>query len=224
MLKELQKIFQRKGLMEQALDESIEMLKEDWEMFRESVKSLRESETAEIGINIEEKDLKINKFERNVRKKVLTHLAVNDVYDLNVGLVLISIVVDIERIGDYTKNIVELAQNHPGKLYIEKWEDQLKSIETAISKNFGVLIQALEESDEVLSKQLLDELWKTKKDCDGCVWSLMKDKKQQIDVPDAVALALYMRYLKRVASHLMNTATGIVNPFHRIGYREKVKK
>jgi phosphate transport system protein len=224
MLKELQQIFQRKGLMEQALDESIEMLKEDWEMFRESVKSLRESETAEIGINIEEKDLKINKFERNVRKKVLTHLAVNDVYDLNVGLVLISIVVDIERIGDYTKNIVELAQNHPGKLYIEKWEAQLKSIETAISKNFGVLIQALEESDEILAKQLLDELWKTKKDCDGCVCSLMKDQNQQIDVPDAVALALYMRYLKRVASHLMNTATGIVNPFHRIGYREKVKK
>ena len=224
MLKELQKIFQRKGLMEQALDESIEMLKEDWEMFHESVKSLRESETAEIGINIEEKDLKINKFERDVRRKVLTHLAVNDVHDLNVGLVLISIVVDIERIGDYTKNIVELAQNHPGKLYIEEWEEQLKNIETAISKNFGVLIQALEESDEVLAKQLLDELWKTKKDCDGCVWSLMKEKNQQVDVPDAVALALYMRYLKRVASHLMNTATGIVNPFHRIGYREKINK
>ena len=43
MLKELQRIFQRKGLMEQALDESVEMLKEDWEMFRESIKSLRES-------------------------------------------------------------------------------------------------------------------------------------------------------------------------------------
>ena len=52
----------------------------------------------------------------------------------------------------------------------------------------------------------------------------MKDKNQNIEVPDAVALALYMRYLKRVASHLMNAATGVVNPFHRIGYREKNKQ
>ena len=224
MLKELQKIFQQKGLMEQALDDSIVMLKEDWEMFRESIKSLRESETAEIGINIEEKDIKINKFERDVRKKVLTHLAVNDVSDLNVGLVLISIVVDIERIGDYTKNIVELAQNHPGKLYVEKWEEDLKKIETAISKNFGVLIQAFEESNSDLAKQLLDELWKIKNKCDECMWALLKEKNQKFEVPDAVALALYMRYLKRTASHLMNAATSIINPFHRIGYREKIKK
>ncbi|MCI0496426.1 PhoU domain-containing protein, partial [candidate division KSB1 bacterium] len=99
MLKELQKIFQRKGLMEQALDASLEMLRDDWEMYREAVKSLRESDTAEIAIDIMEKDRRINKYEREVRKKVLTHLAVNDVSDLNIGLVLISIVIDIERIG-----------------------------------------------------------------------------------------------------------------------------
>lgn len=224
MLKELQRIFQRKGLMEQALDESIEMLKEDWEMFRESIKSLRESETAEIGIDIEEKDLKINKFERDVRKKVLTHLAVNDVADLNAGLVLISIVIDIERIGDFTKNIVELAQNHPGKLYVEAWEEQIKKAEQTVSDNFGILIKAFEESDPEIAKQLLDDLWQTKKDCDACIWTLMKDKKQKIDVADAVAIALYMRYLKRISSHLMNAASSIINPFHRIGYCEKVRK
>ncbi|OQX95606.1 hypothetical protein B6I21_04550 [candidate division KSB1 bacterium 4572_119] len=223
MLKELQKIFGRKGLMEQALDDSVEMLKEDWEMFRESVKSLRESETAELKIDIEDKDSKINKFERDVRKKVLTHLAVNDVGDLNVGLVLISIVIDIERIGDYTKNIVELAQNHPGKLYVKEWEDTIKEIEGTVSKNFGVLIQAFEESDSDLAKKLIDDLWKVKNECDNCMWVLLKDGGTKVTVPDAVAFALYMRYLKRISSHLMNAASSIIVPFHRIGYREKNK-
>ena len=219
MLKELQKLFRRKGLMEQAVDDSLEMLKEDWEMFLEAKRCLRESDTADMRLNIEEKDIKINKFEREVRKKVLTHLAVNDVTDLNIGLVLISIVIDIERIGDFAKNMVELAQNHPGRLHCKEWESLLVKIEEKISKNFGVLIQAFEESNVDLAKQLLNELWEVKKDCDHCNFTLLRDNHLKLKVSDAVALALYMRYLKRIASHLMNIATSIVNPFHKIGYK-----
>jgi len=195
------------------------MLKSDWQMFREAVKSLRESDTAELDFDIEEKDIKINKFEREVRKKVLTHLAVSDVSDLNAGLILISIVIDIERIGDYTKNIAELAQNHPGRLLGGKWENDLKENEKIISDNFGRLIEALEKSETDTAKQLLKELWQIKKSCDAKVFQLIKDEKLNFKTSDAVALALYMRYLKRVASHLMNIATSLVNPFHKIGYR-----
>jgi len=220
MLKELQEIFSRKGLMEQAIDASQDMLIVDSEMFKEAVKYLRESEADEIALNVEEKDIKINKFEREVRKKVLTHLAVNDVSDLNAGLVLISIVIDIERIGDYTKNIVELAQNHSGKLNGGKWEKKLIRFETTISNNFDVLIKAFEQSDTLLAKKLLDELWKIKNECDDCIWILLKESDSGYNVADAVAIALYMRYLKRISSHLMNVATSLVNPFHKIGYRK----
>jgi len=37
-------------------------------------------------------------------------------------------------------------------------------------------------------------------------------------------VALYMRYLKRVSAHLKNVATSVVNPYHRIGFREKEVK
>jgi hypothetical protein len=37
----------------------------------------------------------------------------------------------------------------------------------------------------------------------------------------AVTVALYMRYLKRVSAHIKNVATSVVNPYHRIGFREK---
>ncbi len=220
MFKELQKLFQRKGLIEQALDESYQMLQIDWEMFKAAKKSLRKSETAEVDIDVDETDIKINKFERDVRKKVLTHLAVHDASDLNISLILINIISDIERIGDYTKNIVTLAENHPGKLEIsiEDWEKDLQHIEETINKNFGVLIEALKNFDSVKANQLLDDLWKIKKTCSRYVAATIAND-LDIKTSDAVAIALYMRYLKRIASHLMNIATSIVNPFHKIGYR-----
>ena len=39
----------------------------------------------------------------------------------------------------------------------------------------------------------------------------------------AATLAIYLRYLKRVSAHLKNVATSVVNPYHRIGFREKEK-
>lgn len=221
MFKELQRIFQRKSLMEEAVEASHEMLMDDWEMYKEAVQSLRKSDTAEIAIDIAAKDIQINKFEREVKKKVLTHLAVAGVGDLNVGLVLISIVVDIERIGDYTKNIVELAMNHPGKLAIPQWEEDIALIEETISANFGVLIDAIKNSDVSLAQQLLEDLHKLKNKCDKLIAMLVQDDKLKLKINDAAALALYMRYLKRIASHLMNVATSIVNPFHKIKYKQR---
>jgi hypothetical protein len=34
-------------------------------------------------------------------------------------------------------------------------------------------------------------------------------------------VALYARFLKRIASHSRNIISGVVNPFPRIGYKEK---
>ena len=32
--------------------------------------------------------------------------------------------------------------------------------------------------------------------------------------------ALYTRYLKRIAAHLINIASSVFNPFERIGFRD----
>ena len=64
-------------------------------------------------------------FERDVRRKVMTHLSLGNTSDLTAGLVLISIVIDIERIGDYSKNIHDLATVHPDKLHGGSLEDDV---------------------------------------------------------------------------------------------------
>ena len=55
---------------------------------------------------------------------------------------------------------------------------------------------------------------------DGIIGGEVSDLKS----PEASAVVLYSRFLKRIGSHSRNIATSIVNPFHRIGYNEKTDK
>ena len=45
--------------------------------------------------------------------------------------------------------------------------------------------------------------------------------KMNIEADTATAIAMYSRYLKRIAGHSRNLISSIVNPFERIGYKEQ---
>ena len=114
--KELIELWRTANSLTQALNDSHEMLERTGEMFEHSVKSLRQSDTADMHVDIRKMDEAINRYERRVRHKVLKHLAITGGTNMIPGLILTSIVIDIERIGDYTKNIKDLAVAHPTRL------------------------------------------------------------------------------------------------------------
>jgi hypothetical protein len=62
------------------------------------------------------------------------------------------------------------------------------------------------------------------KRCDNLMMKLIKQEIDDMDKGSAVAVALYVRYLKRINAHLKNIATSLVNPLERIGYQEAKKK
>ncbi|MFQ5769986.1 MAG: phosphate uptake regulator PhoU [bacterium] len=221
MFKKLQELFGKKSLLQEALEDSWTMLRIDKSMFDASVRSLREQDTSEVEIDIYQTDREINRFEQEIRKKVFTHLAVSGSTNLSIGLTLVSTIIDIERIGDYTKNIYELANVHPKRLLAGKWQDNLKMMESTVSHNLGSLIEALRESDDELGRQIITDMARVKKYCDEYVMSLIKGLGESFQKGEAVSLVLYLRYLKRIAGHLQNVATSIVNPFHQIGYMQK---
>jgi len=76
MFKQIFEIFKSDNLYKQALTECHEMLDIDLTMFKASIQSLRKSDSADIDIDIYAMDKKINEFERDVRRKIMTHLAV----------------------------------------------------------------------------------------------------------------------------------------------------
>ncbi len=145
MFKQFFELFRKDNLLQQAYDRSLEMLEADREMFLAASSSLREHDDARIEIDIYAKDQLINAYEREVRRKVLTHLALTSSQSIAAGLALVSIVIDIERIGDLTKNIVDLALRHPGKLDCGSLEPDVRKIETTVKTMFTLLIEALPE-------------------------------------------------------------------------------
>ena len=219
MFKQIFNIFKSDSLYEQALIECHEMLDIDLTMFKASVHLLRNSD--KIDIDIYEMDKKINEFERDVRRKVMTHLAVGGKEDIGSGLVLVSVVIDIERIGDYTKNIYDLAVNHPKKLNGGSLEDRLSKIENITSNLFEESILAFKYQDVEKARGLMGNYKENiSLQSDSITNEIIMGKVTDLDTGTASAVGLYSRFLKRTAAHSRNLISSIVNPFERIGYPE----
>jgi phosphate transport system protein len=216
-------IFKKDTLMDRAYQRSFEMLDITREMFCEAKDSLRQREDSEIDLEVKNKDKEVNSYEREVRRMVFNHLAVRGTSDLPSGLALVSIIIDIERLGDYAKNMVELAMDHPGKLEGGSFEEVITRIEDAVGDSFTKTRKCFMDGDEALALKLLNKYAWVNDSCDDTAIAIVREKDKNIRAGDAAALALYVRWLKRINSHLRNITTSVVNPFDRIGFQPKNK-
>jgi phosphate uptake regulator len=216
--RELIELWRSDNLLDQALKDTHAMLESTREMFHASVRSLRHSDTGEMKLNVYEKDQQVNKYEREVRRKVLKHLAITGGANIIPGLILTSIVIDMERIGDYTKNIMDLAEAHPRKLHAGRFEDDLTKIEGDLETLFDAVIPAFRKTDKQAARELIEMNWWMLKACDAILEGYIRDGDPSLDVNSAVAAGMYSRYLKRTTAHLLNIASSVVNPFEGIGF------
>ena len=225
MWRNLFNLFRKETLFTQALRESHQMLDLDLEMFEASVESLRRSNDGATQVNLRETDKEINRFERDVRQKVLTHLAVSGPSDLASGLVLVSIIIDIERIGDYAKNIYDLARYHPERLKGGSIEPEVADVEARTGHLFREMVVAFRNSDQDKAREIMTSYkGALSADCEKIVEKIVQGKAPDLEAGTGAAIALYVRYLKRIGAHSRNIVTSVVNPFPRIGYREKKPK
>lgn len=226
MFEKFKELFSSENLLDAAYNTTLTMLEFDHKMFLASSETLREKDTAELPFNIYQTDRKINKYEREVRRNVLTHLTIAGTQNIVPGLVLVSIVIDVERIGDYTKNIAELAMKHPARLKAGRFEKELTEIEDTIRDHFPKVIKVLSNQDKELGRSMMQLENVTAKKSDKIVSEIIskETRNKSLTTEDAVVLALYVRFLKRTNGHLNNITTAIVNPFPRIGFREKKRK
>lgn len=225
MFKDLYNVWKSQSLIEQSWEESLEMLEIGHEMIQESIKGLRTNENeASISEDIRAKDKIINRYQKEVRKNVLTHLAGTGMNDLTTGLVLTSIVISLERIGDINKNIMDLAVNYPRKLDGGKYEEKLVELEQLVLKDFELGIEAFKSQDEEIAKKIMGSLAEeVKEHADPIVYDIVAGDVEGLDPSQATTIALYVRYLKRINSHIRNVMSAIANSFVRIGRKYKDK-
>ena len=222
VFKDLVTIWNSEDSLSQAWTSSNEMLHLSHEMFTDSVNALRSGEKNKVIKSIKLRDEEINQYHRDIRKKVVTHYSVSkDVTNINSGLVLINMVVDIERVGDYTKNILDLAKYYPKKLRSEKISEDLRIIEQAVIERFQNTVNAVEEMDEIAAKELIksyrSDLGKLS---DNLVASSISGDLEIGEEHMASSMVLYARYLKRIGAHLKNITSVVINPFESIGYKK----
>ncbi|MBN1825422.1 MAG: phosphate uptake regulator PhoU [Candidatus Eisenbacteria bacterium] len=217
--KKLLGLFEKDSLCEEAYRECLVMLRDSKSMFDDAVASLWTHGTPEV--DIYKRDRRINRFERKVRRDIVTHLAVNSNPDITGALVLTAIVIDIERLGDYAKNIVELASAHPKVFHGGELEGEIKEIEATVTRLFENIPGALASSDADKARQIIGDHQMVADRIEDLVQDLIAGKVMARDSGEAVTAALYLRYLKRISAHLKNVATSVVNPYYRIGFREK---
>jgi phosphate transport system protein len=220
MFRFLRELFKGESLVDQSFHETIDILGVAKLMMAAAGSTLRDTETGEVGLDVRKSDKKINKYQREVRRNILTHLAVSSSTDSTAALVLSSIIIDVERIGDYTKNIVELAQAHPRRLKAGRYEDDLQKLEERVRQGFDEVRQALETSDEKAARRHMKSHREFAALADKLVEEIIAGD-DELEKGAAVTLALYTRYLKRSESHLTNIISSVVNPFPRIGFRSK---
>lgn len=224
MIKEILSLFKTDTLMERAYLRSFEMLDITQKMFIEAKRVLRETEDNDLQFDIDDQDNEVNKYQREVRRDVFSHLVVSGNAELASGLALVSIVIDIERIGDFTKNIAAIAGNHEKRLTAGKFEDKLIEIEKATEDCFTRTIEIFKDSDEDAGRLLIKEYKWISSYSDSIIDALIREEDPSITSGSSAALVLYIRSLKRISSHLRNVVTSVVNPFHRIGFKPKKKK
>ena len=222
VFKDLVTIWNSEDTLSQAWTSSNEMLHLSHEMFTDSVNALRSGEKNKVIKSIKLRDEEINQYHREIRKKVVTYYSVSkDVTNINSGLVLINMVVDIERVGDYTKNILDLAKYYPKKLKSEKVSEDLRIIEQAVIERFQNTVKAVEEMDEIAAKELIksyrSDLGKLS---DNLVASSISGDLKIGEEHMASSMVLYARYLKRIGAHLKNITSVVINPFESIGYKK----
>ena len=214
-------LWKSEDLLSQAWEESFQMMVLSNEMFSAAIRYLRRGEKIKTLKNLKKRDREINEFQKSVRKKVVTHFSISQkVEDFPSGLVLLNIVVDVERLGDYTKNILDLAIHYPDPLVSEDCLNSLKEIEDDILSRFTDTLTAIEQQDEKLAKKLLKSYRKSFSNMsDKIVNDGISGKQEYKDQKEAASVTLYARYLKRVGGHLKNITTTMLNPYEEIGYR-----
>lgn len=164
-------------------------------------------------------DIEVNRLERRVRKHLVAHLSLTgNEKDVPYGLALMSLVKDVERLGDYAKNLAEVSDIHPAAVPEGDISTELSEIRSRVEKAFGESLGVFANFDQERAQQLIVQGRDLTKRCDAL---LLRIAKSGFDASTTTALVLGSRYYKRIAAHVLNVLSAVVMPLHKLDYYDE---
>lgn len=208
------------SLLDVSRQRALEMLRTTHEMFHIVVQSVQEDASPPVKDKLRLLDQQVNRGQQEVRQKVFEALLLAQGKNLHEGLKLLTIVIDLERIGDYTKNVGELDAMFPRSLDFGEYQAVVQELLDKTDRLFHVTHDVIEKGVRADAERGLGLYQRIGLLCDQHIELAIRYDAESDTVPrDLVGLVLLLRYTKRVAAHLKNVCSAESNPFHRIGYR-----
>ncbi len=167
------------------------------------------------GKRLRGRDATVNAKERELRKALVRHLSVQQGLDILFSLRLMSLVKDVERIGDYGKNLFEVGELRQGEFDDCEVRDDLRRLGDEVCVHVLKAIEIFDASDESAAVAGVSEGRALAERGESLVGRAVS---HQGSPNSAACFALMARHYKRTASHTMNVLTGLTMPIHALDY------
>ena len=168
---------------------------------------------------IYEWDGEVNELERTIRRQVITHLAVpGNEADLPYSLLLMSVVKDVERLGDYAKNLSEIVEIRPDPLPEGHALSELRGIRERVEHAFRSCADGFVDSRREEAQELIRQGREIARRCDRLIVEIGHGDH---DAATTTALILGTRYYKRIGGHVLNVLSSVVMPLDRVDYYDE---
>jgi phosphate uptake regulator len=214
-------LFRDTDQLETVEQQLIEMMASCQDTFRLAVAALFSEEDVQVaGDQLEETDKDLNRTERAIRRELVVHGTVRGA-ETDIGLMLayMSIAKDIERIGDYCKNIWNLAQVGVNFKEADDEEELLEHRER-VARLLKQALAAFADQDSDAVHEMIPAI---KDDLQFYDQQIVRFIAADLPGSYSAPRALYYRYLKRISAHLSNTLSSVVMPVDRIDFYKASK-
>jgi phosphate uptake regulator len=195
------------------------MLENGRHIFDAAANAFLGGEPGDVRENLFATDKEINDLERMIRREIIVHCTSHGLSQLPGCLVMMSISKDAERIGDYCKNLFDLAV-----LQRKEKDDYYTDLE----QMKGTISDLLKEAQELYSLQDEDKARDFCRRADALADDC-DEKLSDLTSPDPgttqpALTALAYRYQKRIVAHLSNIVTSIFLPVDQLDYFDEDKE
>lgn len=165
------------------------------------------------------KDRRINELQQEIRKQLVGRLELSTAIERARFLVIAGLIKDVERLGDYAKNLLQAAELL-GAPFPEGEETAfLKRIRAEVEDSLRLTHSALETLDTQQARSLIERGHSAAAQCERLVQEVTNSS---LSAGIAVPLALSARHYKRIQKHLMNALSTLIMPLHKVDYAEEI--
>jgi phosphate transport system protein len=166
-------------------------------------------------------DSDVDRLQREVRKRLLRHFSAGSsrsvtTADAAKGLTLMSLVKDVERLGDYANNLLDVHRvsgRGPGDIPADALGERLRGVAQFVETTANELEFVFAKQQKERAVVLMQVARVKKRQCDEIVFDVAREVN---DVGTAVDLTLAARYYKRMVGHASNLLSSLLVPVHRL--------